>query len=196
MLHVSYYILILVIMCVCIYLLIFVYICFAWLCATWLPFCYMMHAWLLCSFMTLTYWLYRLILLAIIAYWLFLLYDYPIHFDMCILIISCLIHLDGCILSWSSLSMLSLLYIHLDYIVFCFLFNLCVDMDDIYALCMTVCCMTSLLLHDACIACLYGTHIYPLTSNSLVSIDLNYSMVEISREIVIEYQDLSYCTWL
>ena len=102
----------------------------------------------------------------------------------------------GCILSWSSLSMLSLLYIHLDYFVFCFLFSLCVDMDDIYALCMIVCCMTSLLLHDACIACLYGTHIYPLTSNSLVSIDLNYSMVEISREIVIEYPDLSYCTWL
>ena len=52
-----------------------------------------------------------------------------------------------------------------------FLLSLCVDVDDISVLCMTVCCMTSLILHDACIACLCWTHIYPLTSNFLVLVD-------------------------
>ena len=46
-LHVPYYILILVIMCACIYLLIFVCICFVWLHIAWLPFFFMMHVWLL-----------------------------------------------------------------------------------------------------------------------------------------------------
>ena len=31
--------------------------------------------------------------------------------------------------------------------------------------------MTVIILCDACIACLCGTHIYPLTSNFLVSVD-------------------------
>ena len=39
-------------------------------------------------------------------------------------------------------------------------------------LCMTTCYMTSLLLHDACVTCLCGTHTYPLVSKSLVPIDL------------------------
>ena len=46
-LHVCYYILILVIMCTSIYLLIFVCTYFVWLHAAWLPFFFMMHVWLL-----------------------------------------------------------------------------------------------------------------------------------------------------
>ena len=41
------------------------------------------------------------------------------------------------------------------------------DMSDIHVI-----CMFALLLCDACITCLCGTHIYHLTSNSLVSVDL------------------------
>ena len=37
---------------------------------------------------------------------------------------------------------------------------------------MNVCCMTTLLLCDACVAYLSGTHIYPFISNSLVLVDL------------------------
>ena len=43
--------------------------------------------------------------------------------------------------------------------------NLCVDMSDIPVL-----CMIALLLCDACIVCLCGSHFYPLTSNPLVSV--------------------------
>ena len=49
----------------------------------------------------------------------------------------------ACILSWSSLNMLSL---SLFVLIVIFSFSLCVDMDDIFALCLTVCCMTALLL--------------------------------------------------
>ena len=52
-----------------------------------------------------------------------------------------------------------------------FLLSLCVDLYDIYLLCITVCCMTTLLLHDACIACSCGSYTYPLISNSIVSVD-------------------------
>ena len=51
-----------------------------------------------------------------------------------------------------------------------FLFGLCVDLDDIYMLCMIAWCMTALFLHDACVTYLCGSHIYPLTFNPLVSI--------------------------
>ena len=37
---------------------------------------------------------------------------------------------------------------------------------------MNVYCMTTLLLCDACVAYLCGTHIYPFISNSLVLVDL------------------------
>ena len=53
-----------------------------------------------------------------------------------------------------------------------FLPSLCVDMSDILVICMIAWCMTAILLCDACIAYLCGTHIYPLTSNSLVLVDL------------------------
>ena len=72
----------------------------------------------------------------------------------------------------------SLLYIILFISRYClfllytyFLFSLCVDMNDIPILCLVVCCITILLLCDACVVCLCGIHIYPLTSNSLVSGD-------------------------
>ena len=54
----------------------------------------------------------------------------------------------------------------------CFLLILFVDMDDIPILCMTAWCMIALSLSDACIVCLCEIHIYPLTSNFLVSVDL------------------------
>ena len=53
-----------------------------------------------------------------------------------------------------------------------FLLSLCVDLDDIYLLSMTAWCMTALLIHDACMACLCGTHTYPLISKSLVSVEI------------------------
>ena len=43
--------------------------------------------------------------------------------------------------------------------------NLCVDMSDINVL-----CMTALLLCNACVFCLCGSHFYPLTYNPLVSV--------------------------
>ena len=68
-----------------------------------------------------------------------------------------------------------LTYCPLCYIAILFILSLpslCVDRSDIHVLCMIALCMTAFLLCDACIVCLYGTHIYPLTSNSLVSVDL------------------------
>ena len=53
-----------------------------------------------------------------------------------------------------------------------FLPSLCVDMSDIPVICMIAWCMIVILLCDACVACLCGTHIYPLTSNSLNSVNL------------------------
>ena len=50
--------------------------------------------------------------------------------------------------------------------------SLCIDMSDIHIICMIVWCIIDLFLCDACVACLCETHIYPLTSNSLVSVDL------------------------
>ena len=61
--------------------------------------------------------------------------------------ISCCLNVDSfaCILSWSVLSVLSLLPF-ISIVVLSF--SLCVDMDDILALCLTICCMTALLLCD------------------------------------------------
>ena len=63
--------------------------------------------------------------------------------------------------------MLSLL---LFILIIIFLFSLCADMDDILVLFLTAYCMTTLLLYDACVACLCGSHIYPLTFDPLVSV--------------------------
>ena len=56
--------------------------------------------------------------------------------------------------------MLHVLYTHLDYLVF--LLSLCVALDDVPALFLTVCCMTTLLLFD-CMSCLsvWDTHLSP-----------------------------------
>ena len=167
-LHVSYYILILVIMCVCIYLFMFVYIYFELLCTTWLLFFCMMivYAWLLWSVMILTRWWYWLIHLPLLScsFWY-------VYLHYCISYLSRYIDFLYCTLFWSFFIMLFILVVYL-YCLSCFFFGLHVDMDDIFVLRMTVYYMTSLLLCDACIACLCGTHIYPFISNSLVSIDL------------------------
>ena len=93
---------------------------------------------------------------------------------MYILIFVYLIHIGMIDSLYFILSYLSQHIIYSFYILFflsCFLLSLCVDMDDIPVLCLTACCMTTLLLCDACVACPCGAHIYPLTSNSLVSVD-------------------------
>ena len=128
-----------------------------------------------CSLEMLTCWLHRLILLPTLAWWLFLLYDYLAFLDMYILIFVYLIHLGMidsiyCILSCLSQQIIYSYYILVLFIIF--LPSLCEDMSDIYVICMTAWCMTAILLCDACIACLCGTHNYPLTFNSLVSVDL------------------------
>ena len=74
-----------------------------------------------------------------------------------------------CILSYLSQHIVYSCYIPILFIIF--LPSLYVDMSDILVICMTPWCMTAILLCDAYIACLSGTHIYPLTSNSLVSVD-------------------------
>ena len=61
-----------------------------------------------------------------------------------------------------------LLYTHHVHLIL--LLRLCVDMDDIPALCMTAYCMTTFLLH-LLVACLCGVHMYPLISKPLVSVD-------------------------
>ena len=75
-----------------------------------------------------------------------------------------------CILSCLSQHIVYSCYIPILLIIF--LPNLCVDMSDIPVICMIAWCMTAILLCDACIACLCGTHIYPLTFNSLDSVNL------------------------
>ena len=70
-----------------------------------------------------------------------------------------------CILSCLSRDIVYSCYISILLIIF--LPSLCIDMS-----CIPIICMTAILLYDACIACLCGTHIYPLTSNFLDSVDL------------------------
>ena len=105
------------------------------------------YAWLLYRFWTLTYWWYWLIILIVLAYWFCSCHDYPTHFDMYAHIAIYLVCLSivsfSCILSWIFSSMLSLL---LFILIGIFSFSLCVDMYDIFALCLTVYCMTTLLL--------------------------------------------------
>ena len=94
---------------------------------------------------------------------------------MYILIFVYLIHLGMidsiyCILSCLSQHIIYSYYIPVLLIIF--LPSLCEDMSDIYVIYMTAWCITAILLCNACIVCLCGTHIYPLTSNSLDSVDL------------------------
>ena len=94
---------------------------------------------------------------------------------MYILIFVYLIHI-GVINSFYCI--LSCLFQHIVYsyyipiLLIIFLPSLYVDMREIPFICMTTWCITVILLCDACIVCLCGTHIYPLTSNSLVSVNL------------------------
>ena len=128
-----------------------------------------------CSLVILACWLHRLIFLPTFAYWLFLLFDYLTFLDMYILIFVYLVHIGVidslyCILSYLSQHIVYSCYIPILLIIF--LPGLCVNMSDIPVICMTTWCMIAILLCDACITCLCGTHIYPLSSNSLVSVDL------------------------
>ena len=49
--------------------------------------------------------------------------------------------------------------------------RMCVDFDDKLFLHMTACCMTTPFLLDCMLLVYYGTPIYPLISDSLVSAD-------------------------
>ena len=92
-LHVPYHTLIFVIMCVYIYLLMFVCICFVWLCAAWLPF-FLYDAYLVVMFICDIDMLTTSIdSLACFNIRLFLLYDYLALLDMYILIFIYLIHI-------------------------------------------------------------------------------------------------------
>ena len=80
----------------------------------------------------------------------------------------------------------SWLYIIL--IIICQIFSsisLCVDLDDIYLFCMTICCMTSSYPDViAWVACLCGTHTYPLISQSLVSVDIVFLALVFDMRLV------------
>ena len=65
----------------------------------------------------------------------------------------------ACILSWSSLSMLSL---SLFVLIFIFSFSLYIDMDDVSALCLIACCMTTLFLCDCMLLVCVGRTYIPL----------------------------------
>lgn len=121
--------------------------------------------------------------LVIIVYWLYWHVDYIdwfsyllLHSDSfyCIIILLSL----TCIFSFLYISFIlaSLILFVVYYFVYILLIlslpSLCVDISDIHFLCMIAWCMTALLLCNACVVCLCGTHIYPLISKSLVSVDL------------------------
>ena len=127
-----------------------------------------------CSLEMLTCWLHWLILLPTLAQWLFLLYAYLAFLNMYILIFVYLIHLgmiDSLCCITSCLSQHIVYYVIYLSCLSYFLPSLCVDISDILVICMTAWCITTLPLCDASIACLCGTHIYPFTSNSLVSVN-------------------------
>ena len=171
-LHVPYYILNLVIMCVCIYLLMFVCIYFVWLTffffSLWCMFGCYVH--LRCSHVDYIDWFSYLLLHSDSSYCIIILFSFIcifsflyISFILVWLILSIVYYLVY-------LNILFILVIYLSYLS-CFLLSLCGYINDIPVICMTGWCMTALLLCDACISCLCGIHIYPLTFNSLVSID-------------------------
>ena len=161
-------------MCLIIYwfllLCAFVYICLYLYVSFCMAACYM-----------ITLFLY-VACLVIIVHWLYWHVDYIDWFSYLLL------HSDSsyCMIILLSLTCIfSFLYIFILaslilFVVYCFVYilfilslpSLCVDISDIHFLCMIAWCMTALLLCDACVVCLCGTHIYPLISKSLVSIDL------------------------
>ena len=62
--------------------------------------------------------------------------------------------------------------------------RLCVDLDDIVVLCMTDCCITASHLLDH-VACLRGTHMYPLISKSLVLVDLSFLIMCLIEDLLL-----------
>ena len=138
---------------------------------------------LTCVF-TLLYILFILVLiiLLILVYQICSCHDYPAHFDMRVHFVVYLV-----CLSVDYLDHLWACYPHYysSWLLY-FLLSLCVDLDDIPVVCLTTCYMTSLLLHDACVACLCGSHTYPLISNSLVLVELvSFDLVFDMRLVVL-----------
>ena len=84
--------------------------------------------------------------------------------DCCIISTGWLTSLvDSSVHLFMSLVSHHLLYTHHVHLIL--LLRLCVDMDDILALCMTACCMTTFLLHD-CLSHVYVGHTrIPLSLN-------------------------------
>ena len=116
------------------------------------------YAWLLYPFATWTCWWYWLIILLILVYQICSCHDYPAHFDMRVHFVVYLV-----CLSVDYLDHLWACYPHYysSWLLY-FLLSLCVDLDDIHVLCMTVYCMTSFLPCD-CMSCLsmWDTHLSP-----------------------------------
>ena len=128
--------------------------------------------WLLYPFGTLACWWYWLTLLLVLAYWICSCHDYPAHFDMYVHIFVYLV----------VLVLTLLLVYYLDHLWACY--PCCILLDChviVWLMCghgWYTCNMPDYLLHNFSspvwlhVACLCGSHIYPLTSNPLVSITL------------------------
>ena len=85
--------------------------------------------------------------------------------NCCIITIGWLISLvDSSVHLVMSLVSHGSLYIHLVHLIF--LLRLCVDMDDIPAFCMTVCCMTTFLCMIAYRMSMWGAHVSPYLQTS------------------------------
>ena len=101
-------------------------------------------------------------MLAFFAVWL-LCSPWLVYSQCCLFFSSWYLDSFYYILSWSPLSMLFIIVRYSSWLSY-FLLSLCVDLDDIHVLCMTVCCMTSLISCD-CMSCLsmWDTHLssYP-----------------------------------
>ena len=109
----------------------------------------------------------RLVLLStliLILLWLF----WSLHMRTLTSVYHLARHVDPliCILSWSSLSMM---FVSLFVLIVVFSFILCVH-DDIYELCLIVCCMTAIFLCDCMSSVYVGLTSIPLHPTLLVSV--------------------------
>ena len=133
-------------------------------------FFFMMYVWLLLFIRDVHILIISIDSLTYFCIVTLLLCDYLTFLDMHILIFLYLVHIGVIDSLYCILSCLSQYIVYSYYtpiLLIIFLPSLCVAMSDILVI-----CMTAILLCDACVACLYGTHIYLFTSNSLVSINL------------------------
>ena len=157
--------------------------CGIWLVNQWIPFSLCVFVWL-----GIDYTLRALICLSVMHIWL-LLFLRDVHMlimsidplAMIILLtltsMFTLLYILFVLICWFFLCTILILFLAcypycILILVILFLLSFCVNMTNILVRCIIACCMTTLLLCDARVVCLCGTHIYPLTSNSLVSVDL------------------------